>query len=103
MKGRHLLALVLVLSVLTGLSWGASQIQDDLGQQISLKSSPQRIVSLYGGLTEVLIALGAKDRIVAHIQGDESLTNIPTVGTHLQPNVEMILALKPDLVVQGGV
>jgi iron complex transport system substrate-binding protein len=25
------------------------------------------------------------------------------VGTHLQPNVEMILSLKPDLVVQGGV
>ena len=64
---------------------------------------PQRIISLYGGLTEILIALGVKDRVVAHIQGDDSLTDIPTVGTHLQPNVEMILALKPDLVVQGGV
>ena len=50
-----------------------------------------------------MIALGVKDRVVAHIQGDASLTDIPTVGTHLQPNVEMILALKPDLVVQGGV
>lgn len=81
----------------------AAQIEDDRGQEISLKTPPQRLVSLYGGLSEILIALGLKDHIVAHIQGDESLTNIPTVGTHLQPNVEMILALKPDLVLQGGV
>ncbi len=93
--------LLIILIASTNLS--AAQIQDDLGQPVSLQAPPQRIVSLYGGLTEILIALGVKDRIVAHIQGDESLTDIPTVGTHLQPNVEMILALKPDLVVQGGV
>jgi len=79
------------------------QIQDDRGQTISLAGPPRRIVSLYGGLTETLTALGAGDRIAARIQGDETPKNIPTVGTHLQPNVEMILALKPDLVVQGGV
>ena len=84
-------------------AWGAIQIQDDRGQAISLAAPPRRIVSLYGGLTEALAALGAGDRIVARIQGDDTLQNIPTVGTHLQPNVEMILALKPDLVVQGGV
>ena len=103
MRGRFLLALLLGSSILVGPVWGALQIQDDRGQEISLTAPPQRLVSLYGGLTEILMALGLKDRIVAHIQGDESLTNIPTVGTHLQPNVEMILALKPDLVVQGGV
>jgi iron complex transport system substrate-binding protein len=82
---------------------GAAQIKDDLGQEVSLAAPPQRLVSLYGGLTEVLAALGLTDKLVARIQGDDRLTNLPTVGTHLQPNVEMILALKPDLVVQGGV
>jgi len=95
--------LLLGLLTLAAPVWGACQIKDDLGQEVFLAAPPQRLVSLYGGLTEVLIALGLQDRIVARIQGDQSLPNLPTVGTHLQPNVEMILALKPDLVVQGGV
>lgn len=103
MRVKCLAALVVIMALLADTAWGAAPIRDDLDQQISLKSPPQRIISLYGGLSEVLIALGLKDRVVAHIQGDDSLANIPTVGTHLQPNVEMILALKPDLVVQGGV
>jgi iron complex transport system substrate-binding protein len=82
---------------------GAAQIRDDLGQEVSLAAPPQRIVSLYGGLTEVLAVLGLADKLVAGIQGDNRLADLPRVGTHLQPNVEMILALKPDLVVQGGV
>jgi iron complex transport system substrate-binding protein len=81
----------------------AAQITDDHGTKVALAALPQRIISLYGGLTEILSALGAADRVVACTRGDETIKGIPTVGTHLQPNVEMILALKPDLVVQGGV
>jgi iron complex transport system substrate-binding protein len=81
----------------------AAPIQDDLGQTVALKQPPRRIISLYGGLTETLVALGLGPQVVARTQGDEVLKEIPTVGTHLQPNVEMILALRPDLVVQGGV
>ena len=81
----------------------AAQITDDRGAAVTLAAPPRRIISLYGGLTEILSALGVADRVVACIQGDETVKGIPTVGTHLQPNVEMILALKPDLVVQGGV
>jgi iron complex transport system substrate-binding protein len=81
----------------------AAQITDDRGIAVTLAAPPQRIISLYGGLTEILSAMGATDRLVARTQGDETVQGIPTVGTHLQPNVEMIMALKPDLVVQGGV
>ncbi|MCK9375080.1 MAG: ABC transporter substrate-binding protein [Syntrophobacterales bacterium] len=81
----------------------AAQIVDDRGTTVALAAPPQRIISLYGGLTEILGALGLGDRVAACTQGDATLPGIPTVGTHLQPNVEMILALKPDLVVQGGV
>jgi iron complex transport system substrate-binding protein len=81
----------------------AAPIADDHGDTVNLATPPQRLISLYGGLTEILNALGVGNRVVARTQGDETLKGIPTVGTHLQPNVEMILALKPDLVVQGGV
>jgi len=81
----------------------AAQIVDDRGDTVTLAAPPQRIISLYGGLTEILGALEVADRVVACTQGDATIKGLPTVGTHLQPNVEMILALKPDLVVQGGV
>ena len=98
---------VLIMSLLVLLpaphDLNAAQITDDRGAAVAVAAPPQRIISLYGGLTEILSALGVADRVAARIQGDETIKGIPTVGTHLQPNVEMILALKPDLVVQGGV
>jgi iron complex transport system substrate-binding protein len=100
------LFIICCLSLLT-LFWAndlrALQILDDRGVAVALAAPPQRIISLYGGLTEILQGLGLGPRLVARIQGDDSLKDVPMVGTHLQPNVEMILALKPDLVVQGGV
>jgi iron complex transport system substrate-binding protein len=102
MRGQRLIW-GLSLGLLLSAPGAAGQIQDDRGQVLNLAAPPQRIVSLYGGLTEILKALELADRVVARTQGDEVIKSIPTVGTHLQPNVEMILALKPDLVVQGGV
>lgn len=31
-----------------------------------------------------------------------SIVSKPSIGTHMRPNVEMVVALKPDLIVQGG-
>ncbi|MBM4285718.1 MAG: ABC transporter substrate-binding protein [Deltaproteobacteria bacterium] len=103
---RHLPSLlpwVLALLVWAAAAGAAPSVQDDRGKTIAPARPPQRIISLYGGLTEILTALGAGPRLVALTQGDATLAGLVTVGTHLQPNVEMILSLKPDLVVQGGV
>jgi iron complex transport system substrate-binding protein len=95
---------MVILCLLAGVSpLRAATIQDDQGTSVTLTQPPQRIISLYGGLSEILVALGLAHQVVACTQGDGTIKGIPTVGTHLQPNLEMILALKPDLVVQGGV
>lgn len=65
------------------------------------ESTPQRVISLYGGLTEALYALGLGSRIVGVVNSDDYPAEVrlkPKVGTHFNPSIEKILALEPDLV-----
>jgi len=69
---------------------------------IEQTSVPRRIVSLIPATTEMLFAIGASDRIVAVSAYDRfpaEVDRYPRVGGLLDPNVERILSLKPDLVV----
>lgn len=82
----------------------ALEITDDLGQAVKLAQSARRIIPLYGAFSEMLFAMGAGQQIAARTQADQfppEITRIPSVGTHMKPNVEMILGLKPDLVIQS--
>jgi len=69
------------------------------------ESAPGRIVCLAPNLTEILFALGLEDRIAA-VSSDSNwpaaATQKPTVGTFWPPNIEAIIATKPDLVVTLG-
>lgn len=69
-----------------------------------LKPQPPiaRIVSLAPSLTEILFALGLGDRVVGVTRFDDyppEVAALPRVGGYLDPSVEAILALAPDLVV----
>ncbi|MFC1660614.1 ABC transporter substrate-binding protein [Gemmatimonadota bacterium] len=62
---------------------------------------PRRIVSLVPSATQVIQALGAGRYLVGRTDFDTGpeLAHLPSVGGGLQPSVETLVALKPDLVV----
>ena len=65
----------------------------------------RRIVSLVPNVTETIYAIGAGGRVVAVSSYDTyppEVKTLPNVGALLDPNVERILSLKPDLVVIYG-
>jgi iron complex transport system substrate-binding protein len=68
-------------------------------------TSATRIVSLVPALTEMLFAMGAGPQVVAVSSYDEfppEVKSLPRVGALLDPDMERILALRPDLVVSYG-
>ncbi len=62
----------------------------------------ERIVVLYGAASPILKELGAGDRVVGVTRNDGVFSRALKVGSHLKPNIELIKALGPDLVVAGS-
>lgn len=101
---KHLAAAALLVCGLAGaLSVAAQSVQitDARGAQVQLAKPPQRIVSLLPSLTESLCALGGCERLVGvdrYSNWPAHVKTLPVVGGGLDPNIEAIVALKPDLV-----
>ena len=94
-------AFVLLALLAVSMCAGAVQVTDDHGTVVTLPRSPQRIVSLLPSLTETVCALGQCGRLVGvdrYSNYPESVTRLPQVGGGLDPNIESIVALKPDVV-----
>ncbi len=76
---------------------------DDYGRTIKLTAQPKRIVSVSPTPTELLFAVGAGSMVVGvddYSDYPAGVENIPKVG-NVELNVEMILSLKPDLIVSS--
>jgi iron complex transport system substrate-binding protein len=72
---------------------------------VATPSAPRRIISLVPAVTEMLFAIGAGPQVVAVSSFDEwppEVASLPRVGALLDPDVERILSLQPDLVVVYG-
>jgi iron complex transport system substrate-binding protein len=76
-------------------------ITDDAGGAIHLAHPARRIISLVPSATETLIAVGAGPDIVGRTRYDvaPAIAAVPSVGGGIDPSVEAIVALHPDLVV----
>ena len=92
------------LAALAGLCATAAQalqVTDDRGLILSFSQPPQRIVSLLPSLAETVCELGHCGRLVGvdrYTDYPASLQKLPQVGGGLDPNIEAIVALKPDVV-----
>jgi iron complex transport system substrate-binding protein len=90
-----------------GLLWllGALVLACQMRTGAQAPAAPRRIVSFVPAATEMLFAMGAGARLVGVSSYDRfpaEVSVIPRVGGLLDPNVEQVLALRPDLVVVYG-
>jgi ABC-type Fe3+-hydroxamate transport system substrate-binding protein len=96
-------ALLLVAAACTAPAERGTAIDvDDFGDTLRLVSAPTRIVSLVPTTTELLFTIGAGDRLVGRSHWDHwpaAALQVPDVGDGMRPNLEAILAVRPDLVV----
>ncbi|MEQ1660516.1 MAG: helical backbone metal receptor [Hylemonella sp.] len=87
-----------------GLPAAALQITDDRGVLVTLAQPPQRIVSLLPSLSETVCELGQCHRLVGvdrYSNYPASLQKLPQMGGGLDPNIELNVALKPDVVLMA--
>lgn len=77
------------------------EVTDDAGRRVRVPLNPQRIITLAPNLTEIVYAVGAGARLV----GNTTYCNYPPeaqqvtkIGDTMQPNIESIVALRPQLV-----
>jgi iron complex transport system substrate-binding protein len=95
--------LVAGLGLLAGFSPGqtlAAVHIDQVGCRVNVPAAPQRLVTMAASLTEMVFALGFGARLVGVEQFSDyppAAREIPKVGSYKLPDLEGIVALRPDL------
>lgn len=98
----HLVTVCLAsLSVMTA---QALSVRDDRQMDVVIAKPPERVVSLLPSLTETVCALGQCQKLVGvdrYSNWPAEVQTLPKLGGGIDPNIERIVALKPDLVLMA--
>ena len=79
----------------------AREMTDDLGRKVKVPQKIERAVSLAPNLTENIFAVGAGSRLIGvttFCNYPPEAEKIPKIGDTMTPNMETIIALKPEIV-----
>lgn len=99
---RYSLMAVLIALYIGGFGSGgwAREVSDALNRRIAVPDAPKRVVALAPSVTEIVFALGRQNVL----KGVTQYSNYPPeagaidqVGSYVRPDLERIVALKPDL------
>ncbi|HHV79591.1 MAG TPA: cobalamin-binding protein [Firmicutes bacterium] len=123
MKHKRILLIVTLILAISVLAAGCSRqpaektgvtgatdvrvtVTDGLNRRVEIKGVPKRVVSLAPSNTEIVFALGAGTTLVGvdeYSDYPEETKKIPRVGGFSNPNLELIIASKPDLILADDI
>ena len=97
-------AVLLVSFIAAGLTAGAAQTEviDGVGRHVRVPVAPRRVVALAPSVTETIYSIGAGASVVGVTDFTDwpaEATKLPSVGGLLNPSIEQLVALRPDLVI----
>ena len=81
---------------------GTVLVVDDAGDSVSVRAPATRVVSLIPATTELLFAIGAGAVVVGRTQWCDyppEALRVTDLGPGINPNLEAVLSVRPDLVV----
>lgn len=75
---------------------------DSMGNEVVIESEPKKIISVAPSITELVYALGKGDNLVGrtdYCDYPEEAKAVESIGSLMDPNIEKIVELKPDIVI----
>src|SRR5438445_12661540 len=102
---RVQLGTIIVLCAITVPCFDSRTENDELGRTVELPDHPHRVVCLVPNVVDIAYSLGAAVDIVAisdFIKYPKEALQKPSIGLPLNPSIETIVALHPDLVLGSG-
>jgi iron complex transport system substrate-binding protein len=96
------LSVIFLLINLSSVEAGERVLLDEAGRRVEVPLSAKRIISLAPSITEILFGLGLRQEIVGitnFCDYPEEVTTKPRIGGFVNPDIEKIVSLKPDLVI----
>jgi iron complex transport system substrate-binding protein len=104
-KKSLLLALVISLLFIISVEGKERLMIDEMGRKVKISNPARRIISLAPSITEILFELGLNEEIAAvtnFCDYPEAVLNKPRIGGFINPSIEKIVSLKPDLIIAAG-
>jgi ABC-type Fe3+-hydroxamate transport system substrate-binding protein len=100
MKRCALLSIILAAAVAP--CFGSRTLHDELGRTVAVPDHPHRLICLTPSVADALYALGAESDVVGvseYTKYPPQARQKPTIGLPLNPSLETIVSLHPDLVI----
>ena len=80
-------------------------ITDSFGREVTVDEEPQKVISLSPAITEIVFALGQEGKLIGrtdYCDYPQEAAEIESVGDLMDPNIEKIVELEPDIVIASA-